>query len=90
MILNDKQVATMSTDNSTYNKLFALYGPMMQNKALYQAVGFNSYRVFYQHLKRGEVELNVFQIRGRKGWFARTKDVADWVDKLAECNSLKG
>ena len=80
----------MNIDNSTYCKLLAIHGPIMQNKMLYQAIGFNSYRVFYQHLKRSEIGLNVFQIEGRKGWFARTKDVADWIDKHAESDLPAG
>ena len=72
----------MNKENTTYNKLFEAHGPMIQNRALYQALGFNSYRVFYEHLRNNQISLKIFKINGRRGWFAKTKDVADWIDNL--------
>ena len=62
-------------------KLLDIHGPLMHGKALYKALGFNSYRVFYSHFTKGNVVVNVFQITGRSGWFAKTQDVADWINK---------
>lgn len=72
----------MNKPNSTFSKLFEVHGPIMQNKALFQALGFNSYRVFYEHLKNEQISLKIFKIDSRRGWFARTQDVANWIDNL--------
>ncbi len=71
-------------DNSTTKALLELHGPLMHGKVLYKALGFNSYRVFYTHLIKNNIKVNLFQIDGRPGWFARTTEVADWINQQAQ------
>lgn len=68
---------------NTETELLKRYGPLMSGNELYQALGFNSYRVFYTHFHAGHLEVPVFKLKGRKGWFAKTVDVARWIDSRA-------
>ena len=64
--------------------LEARYGPMVGGRDLYMALGFRRYAAFYRCLQKGEIGMNVFTLTGRRGWFALTRDVAQWLSEKAE------
>ncbi len=69
--------------DSTEEKLFARYGALMGGADLYAALGFKSYSAFYRAKEIGELGVNVFQLPGRRGWFALTETVSAWLRQQA-------
>lgn len=59
--------------------LLNAYGPLLGGVHLARAVGYPTTRALQQALLRKRLELQVFQINGRRGRFALTKDVASWI-----------
>ncbi len=60
------------------------YGPLIGGKNLYAALGFNTYSAFYRSMQLNELGVAVFRITGRKGWFAKTNEVAKWINQQSE------
>ena len=55
------------------------YGPLMGGRRLYRALGYDSAEIFRASLSRGRVPVPVFPIAGRRGKFALTVDVVQWL-----------
>lgn len=72
----------MVPDNLT-SQLLDQYGPTISGRDLYAALGFKSYAAFHRSKQRGEIGVNVFTIPGRRGWFALTPEIAEWLNKHA-------
>lgn len=51
----------------------------MDSRALTALFKFGSDRSFRRSARKGALPVNVFRIPGRRGWFARTEDVAVWL-----------
>lgn len=64
------------------SELLELYGPLIGGEELMRAAGFRTANAFKLAVRRGRVGFNVFQITGRRGQFARTSDVAEWLDSV--------
>lgn len=58
------------------------FGPLMGGDELHKALGFSNSAAFGQALRQGRVSISVFEIAGRRGKFALTEDVANWVLSL--------
>lgn len=61
------------------NSLNQTYGPLINGKQLASLLKFPSMAAFRQALKRGVLPVRVFELPGRKGKFALTGDVAQWL-----------
>lgn len=71
----------MNTDQDLIIKMEERYGPIISGKHLYAALGFKTYAAFYRSLQLDELGVKVFRLAGRKGWFAKTIDVANWINQ---------
>lgn len=60
------------------------YGEVIGGEMLSKALGFQSIAAMKQAVKRGTLRIPTFFIESRRGRFALTVDVADW---LAECRA---
>lgn len=60
-------------------RLLASYGELMDSRALTALFKFGSDRSFRRSACKGTLPVSVFRIPGRRGWFARTEDVAVWL-----------
>ena len=69
-------------------RLLKQYGPTLTGTELYAALGFKTYAAFHRVLSRGNLGVKVFKLPGRRGWFAATLDVADWLDRQAGSHPL--
>lgn len=69
--------SVVTTDDSA--RLLASYGELMDSQALTAFFKFGSDRSFRRSAVRGALPVGVFRIPGRRGWFARTRDVAVWL-----------
>lgn len=74
--------ASTST-NDLFAQLLTRYGPMLGGRELYAALGFKSYAAFHRCKQLGELGVTVFTLPGRRGWFALTGDIAEWLTTQA-------
>ena len=63
------------------------FGPVIGGKYLYSALGFKTYAAFHRCSNLGGLGVSVFKLTGRRGWFALTSEVADWIDKQVNDNA---
>ncbi len=63
------------------------YGEVIGGRTLWHVLGYNTLAAFKQAIARGALTLPTFFIAGRKGRFALTSDVAEW---LLECRAKAG
>lgn len=47
-----------------------------------RAAGFRTANAFKLAIRRGRVGFDVFRITGRRGQFARTSDVTEWLNSI--------
>jgi hypothetical protein len=71
----------MKSDN-LLEKLLEQHGPLMTGENLYKALGYKSWAGFAKAVRSGAVEVDIFNLPGRKGRYAKTSDVANWINKL--------
>lgn len=70
------------TADSCLPALLERHGEMMTGPELVAALRFGSARSFRRAAASGRIPVPVTRVPGRQGWFARTRDVADWFDRL--------
>lgn len=71
-------------------ELVKKYGVMVNGQSLYEALGYTSGNAFRQALKRGNIQVPLFEVPNRKGKFALTKDIAAWITEQASNESTQG
>ena len=71
----------MNLKLSLIERMETQYGPVMSGKKLRTALGFKSYAAFYRSLQLNEIGVKLFRLTGRQGWFAKTSDVANWIEE---------
>jgi hypothetical protein len=76
---NVERHETGNTANSLEQQLVERYGVLISNEALCHVLGYPSMSAFRQALKRRTVGVPVFGVPNRRGKFALTKDIADWL-----------
>lgn len=59
--------------------LLRLHGPLLGGERLATALGHQSVGSLRQARRRGQVLVPLFTVPNRRGWFALTLDVADWL-----------
>lgn len=59
--------------------LLLLHGPIMTGDCLRKALGYRSSAAFRQAIVRRSIPVPIFSIEKRRGKFALTKEVAQWV-----------
>jgi hypothetical protein len=66
-----------------YEDMIARHGPLLTGHELFQSLGFRNAAAFRQARLRGHVDVPVFSLPNRKGVFAKTRDIAAWLDIVA-------
>lgn len=59
--------------------MLRLHGPLLGGDALIAALGHRTAASLRQARRRGQVDVPLFMVPNRRGWFALTQDVADWL-----------
>lgn len=62
-----------------YQDLLERYGPLLTGEVLRASLGYPSQAAFRQSLCRNTTPVKTFRIPGRRGRFALTLDVAQWL-----------
>lgn len=65
-------------------KLLSEHGPLLSGSALWQTLGFRNAAAFRQAKAQGRIDVPIFSLPNRRGNFAFTKNVADWLKAVAE------
>lgn len=73
-----------NTQDALYRSLFAEYGPLIGDEMLWRALGFKTWAGFDKSIKAGNVGVRVFRLPGRRGRYALTQDVAEWLWQARE------
>ena len=60
-------------------ELLNLYGPVLGRADLVRALGYSNAAAFRQARRQGRISLNIFTLPARRGSFALSTDVADWL-----------
>ena len=76
------------TKSSEYGKTLSdRYGEVIGGKDLHKVLGFRTSRAFARAVEHSLVGIPVFNIPGRRGKFAMTADVAQWLSELRSKSS---
>ncbi len=60
-------------------KLISEHGILISGEALAKVLGFNSKAAFRKGVERGTVEIPIMTFKNRRGKFAVSSDVAEWI-----------
>lgn len=66
------------------NELLSKHGPLITGSDLWSTIGFTSAAAFRQAKAQDRLEIPVFSLPNRRGTYAFTKHVADWLRNLAK------
>lgn len=61
------------------DSLTKLYGPLLSSRELWKIFGYSSPAAYRQARARKSLPVGEFEIEGRRGYFALTYDVAQWL-----------
>jgi hypothetical protein len=70
--------------------LLRMHGPLLGGKALVAALGHKNAASLRQARRRRQVAITLFTVPNRRGWFALTQDVADWLASIRLQAQQKG
>lgn len=70
--------------------LLRMHGPLLGGKALVAALGHKNPASLRQARRRGQVAITLFTVPNRRGWFALTQEVADWLANIRMNAQQKG
>lgn len=65
-------------------KMLKEFGPLMGGEPLRRALGFKTWAAFARAVRSSAAGIPVFEIPSRRGRFALTTDVAEWLIGLRE------
>ena len=63
-------------------ELLAIHGELVSGKALRMLLGFQSERTYLRAIQENNIPVALVKLEGRKGHFARIRDVAHWLCRL--------
>lgn len=67
---------------SLSRELLALYGPLLTSAQVAEMLRYRNRDALIQAHKRAALRFALFQVPGRKGMFAKTSEVAAWIESL--------
>jgi hypothetical protein len=63
--------------------LLERYGPLLHGRNLWLTLGYVSAQSFRKAVRSGTVPVVTFTIENRRGRFAKTRDVVEWLENLS-------
>ena len=73
---------TQEATGALLRDLVAQHGELLTGERLRTLLGYQSGRSFLRASKEGRLPISVFRLPGRRGVFARTRDLAAWLSGL--------
>ncbi|MGH8507046.1 MAG: hypothetical protein ACRETM_13970 [Stenotrophobium sp.] len=80
--MSTKEQSKLAGDVSVHQELLQAHGELVTGRPLLLLLGFKSQRSFYRAIQADCLPVKVSQIAGRRGYFARTRDVASWLESF--------
>ncbi|WP_343674884.1 hypothetical protein [Paraburkholderia heleia] len=78
------------SENTMFEKLLAAHGPLLGGTDLWRALGYPTALAFRKAVERKTVPVRTFPLAHRRGQFALTHDVVDWLRTASDHLSGKG
>ena len=78
----DSVISPLNDLTALTNDLLERYGEFLSGEALRFTLGFRSERTFGRAVRDGKVPVPLIKLPGRRGYFARVRDVAQWLHSL--------
>ena len=83
-----RELEELKFEDKLAEQLLTKHGPLMSGADLWRALGYSSGEAFRKARAQNRLEIDVFSLPNRRGTFAFTRHVADWIKNLAmEVNS---
>jgi len=79
-----RELEELSFEDELAVRLLDKYGPLMSGENLWRTLGYSSGDAFRYAKSQGRLEIKVFSLPNRRGTFAFTQHVVDWIKKLAK------
>lgn len=73
---------TIESIRNIEKELIDKYGGVIGNADLRHELGYKSYSSFNRAVRMGLLAVKVFEIKNRRGKFALTTDIANWLSEL--------
>ena len=70
-------------------QLLKEHGPLLSGEKLWKTVGYSSAEAFRKAKAQNRLEVTVFPLPNRRGSYAFTRHVADWLKQLAKEAKMK-
>jgi len=71
--------SSRSNINTFEQSLLLAYGPLVGGATLARVLAFPSPEAFRQAVARGRIPVRIFELKGRRGRFAFSRDIAAWL-----------
>lgn len=84
MSTTNEGASGVSADKRFLEALITKNGELISGAALWRALGYRSERSFHRAVVSDRLPVRVFSLPGRRGRYARTRDVAHWLGTLGE------
>lgn len=82
MPAEDRSLPIATAPSERLQALLTEHGELMTGRELMRVFRYGSERAFRRAAIAGRLPVPAVRIEGRPGWFARTRDVAHWLDSL--------
>ena len=76
--------AVADQEDKILDRLLAAHGELMGGMDLAKCLGYRTARAFQHAATSALLPVKVFTVHGRRGRFARTQDVAEWLQRLGD------
>lgn len=71
-------------------RLLAEHGELIGGHALARCLGYRTQRAFQMGIQRGQLPVEAFTLTGRRGHYARTFEVAQWLASCGQSFAIVG
>jgi len=86
--MTKQEFKELEFEDQLVEQLLSRHGPLMSGGDLWRTLGYSSGEAFRKARAQNRLEISVFSLPNRRGTFAFTRHVADWIKNLAmEVNS---
>ena len=75
---------TVSTEAEIREALVSRHGELLSGATLQRCLGYRSARAYRRAIAQNALPVVTFALPGRRGYFARTRDVAAWLAVLGK------
>lgn len=78
----DERVAAVPEHSERKRELLDAHGELIGGSELHRHLGYVNLRALSRAYQRGLLPVRVFMLPDRRGLYAQTRDLADWLDSL--------